>query len=342
MENTIGKRISHHRKRLGLTQDALAEKLGVTAQAVSKWENDQSCPDIAMLPLLAALFGITTDELLGVKPVHQAEVVEEEKEETDGVHIQKGQWEFRWDGGKKDALGFAVFVLLVGGLSLYGKLTGNPANLWDILWPSALLVFGLFRLLYRFSFWKLGCAAFGGYFLAANMGLLPLELGGELLIPAAILIFGLSLLVDALRKPDRPRFRISRDGVKLCDEKGKPKHGKNVYTTDGDSFVCNVSFGEGTRVVQLPQLAEGTIDLSFGELTVDLTGCGEIVDGCVVAANCAFGELEILVPRHCRVQTETSTAFASVRMVGEPAADAATTICVAGSTSFGEITIRYV
>ena len=42
MEETLGKRIVFHRKRLGLTQDALAELMGVIAQAVSKWENDQS------------------------------------------------------------------------------------------------------------------------------------------------------------------------------------------------------------------------------------------------------------------------------------------------------------
>ena len=56
MAETLGKRIAEHRKRLGLTQDALAEKLGITAQAVSKWENDLSCPDITMLPKLAEIF----------------------------------------------------------------------------------------------------------------------------------------------------------------------------------------------------------------------------------------------------------------------------------------------
>ena len=50
MEETMGKRIAACRKQLGLTQDALAEQLGVTAQDVSKWENDQSCPDITMIP----------------------------------------------------------------------------------------------------------------------------------------------------------------------------------------------------------------------------------------------------------------------------------------------------
>ena len=64
MEETIGKRIVNHRKRLGLTQEQLAESLGVTAQAVSKWENDLSCPDISLLPRLCRILGITSDELL--------------------------------------------------------------------------------------------------------------------------------------------------------------------------------------------------------------------------------------------------------------------------------------
>lgn len=54
-----------YRKELGLTQEALANKLGVTNQAVSKWESGQSCPDIALLPQIADLFGITIDALFG-------------------------------------------------------------------------------------------------------------------------------------------------------------------------------------------------------------------------------------------------------------------------------------
>ena len=53
MEETLGKRIMRHRKQLSLTQDQLAEQLGVTAQAVSKWENDQTAPDTIKLIQLA-------------------------------------------------------------------------------------------------------------------------------------------------------------------------------------------------------------------------------------------------------------------------------------------------
>lgn len=61
---SIGNRIAKYRKEKGLTQEALAEKLGVSSQAVSKWENDASCPDISLLPQLSNELGITTDELL--------------------------------------------------------------------------------------------------------------------------------------------------------------------------------------------------------------------------------------------------------------------------------------
>lgn len=62
---TMGNRIAEYRKKLGLTQDALAQKLNVSNQAVSKWESDQCCPDIQLLPRLADVFGISLDELFG-------------------------------------------------------------------------------------------------------------------------------------------------------------------------------------------------------------------------------------------------------------------------------------
>ncbi len=67
MENTIGKRIASLRRGKGLTQDELSEMMGVSPQAVSKWENDQSYPDITSLPQLAEILGITVDELLSGK-----------------------------------------------------------------------------------------------------------------------------------------------------------------------------------------------------------------------------------------------------------------------------------
>lgn len=62
---TIGDRIRTYRHQNQLTQEALANKLGISPQAVSKWEQNITAPDISLLPDLAACFSITTDELLG-------------------------------------------------------------------------------------------------------------------------------------------------------------------------------------------------------------------------------------------------------------------------------------
>lgn len=61
----FGERIAGLRRQFGLTQEGLAQKLGVTNQAVSKWESDQCCPDIMLLPALADVFGISMDTLFG-------------------------------------------------------------------------------------------------------------------------------------------------------------------------------------------------------------------------------------------------------------------------------------
>lgn len=71
MEYTIGKKIAEYRRAKGMTQDELAERLGVSPQAVSKWENDLSCPDIMLLPVLAKLFDTTVDDLLSGTPKNE-------------------------------------------------------------------------------------------------------------------------------------------------------------------------------------------------------------------------------------------------------------------------------
>lgn len=62
---TISEKILGLRRERGITQDALAAALGVTYQAVSKWENALACPDVTMLPKIAEYFGISIAELFG-------------------------------------------------------------------------------------------------------------------------------------------------------------------------------------------------------------------------------------------------------------------------------------
>ena len=60
----VGKQIAHLRKQNGLTQEELAEKLDISAQAISKWENGHSLPETMQLPVLAQIFGCSIDSIL--------------------------------------------------------------------------------------------------------------------------------------------------------------------------------------------------------------------------------------------------------------------------------------
>ncbi len=66
-KQTLGMMISSLRKEKGMTQLELAEKMGVTDKAVSKWERDLSFPDINSIPKLAEIFEVSVDELMQVK-----------------------------------------------------------------------------------------------------------------------------------------------------------------------------------------------------------------------------------------------------------------------------------
>lgn len=81
---TLGNKIALSRKNAGITQDVLAQQLGVTNQAVSKWESDQCCPDVMLLPKLADIFGISLDELFSreSQPGKEPEAVVTEQNQT--------------------------------------------------------------------------------------------------------------------------------------------------------------------------------------------------------------------------------------------------------------------
>ena len=337
MEETLGKRIMQHRKNMGLTQDQLAERLGVTAQAVSKWENDQSCPDISMLPKLAVLFGTTTDALLGREPVYEGQVVSEAQAECREEAQDEGNshWEFHWDAGRRGALTAAICVLLVGGLLFAARYLGWDVSFWGIAWPSFLLVYGLSGTMRHFGVTNVVVTLLGGYFLIDNLGIFDISLDKSLIFPGLILIFGVSLLIDALRKPRGSRFRIRKKGDIHHKTKGH-------FTQEGAGFEANLSFGEVTHRITLPRLAKGEASVSFGEMTLDLRDCGEIADGCEIDVSVSFGEVRLLVPSCYRVECASGTAFGDISTHGHPDSNARAVIYLSGSVSFGELEIYYV
>ena len=327
MEETLGKRIVQHRKRLGLTQDQLAEKLGVTAQAVSKWENDQSCPDISTLPRLAALFGTTTDALLGC--ALEAEIVSTDEEP------EKSGWEFHWDTGRHGSVCLAIFVLLVGGLMVAARSAHWDVGFWDIAWPSALLVFGLSSLPRRFHFTNAVCALLGGYFLVKNLGFLKFTFNEDLIFPVIVVVFGLSLLVDALGKPKKGHFHIHKKG-------DLPHNIKKQFAQENESFTCSVSFGEVTHRITLDRVNQGRANVCFGEMEVDLTTAGEIADGCRLDMNAHFGSLTLKLPKAYRVECAAGTSFGEISIHGHPDEQSKGTVMLSGGIHFGNLEIHYI
>ena len=65
------------RKERGMTQERLAELVGISFQAISKWENNLALPDITLIPQLAAIFGVTTDELFSYNLKQNQEEIED-------------------------------------------------------------------------------------------------------------------------------------------------------------------------------------------------------------------------------------------------------------------------
>jgi transcriptional regulator with XRE-family HTH domain len=327
MEETLGKRIVANRKRVGLTQDQLAEKLGVTAQAVSKWENDQSCPDIGILPQLAEIFGVTTDALLGrEEPAKVAEVVSEEE--------NKNKFEFHWDDGRRHGLKFAFYVLVVGVLYLLSQLLSWGMSFWDVLWPTSILMFGLTNLWPEFSFFSTGCVLLGGYFLVQRWLPLPENIDSGVIWAVLIVLFGISLLADALRKPKKPKYRVHYNGNK----------GKTVrnLVVEGDRFQYDGSFSDDTALISIDTLGGGEADCSFGNYVLDLSGVNHVTENCNVELDCSFGRLIVLIPRRFAAVIDEDSSFASVETAGRPDDDPLGCIRLACDCSFGSITIKYI
>lgn len=76
---TFGQRFGRFRRAKGLTQEDVAEKLNISPQAVSKWENDLTSPDISVLAEISEMFGVTLDELLGKEVADHAKVLPPEE-----------------------------------------------------------------------------------------------------------------------------------------------------------------------------------------------------------------------------------------------------------------------
>lgn len=86
MNIKIGEKIKKLRKEQDVTQEKLGEYLGISFQAISKWENGTALPDITLVPALARFFGVSTDELFAMNPEVEDEKVREYQKEYERLN----------------------------------------------------------------------------------------------------------------------------------------------------------------------------------------------------------------------------------------------------------------
>ena len=125
-KKTIGKFISALRKANGMTQKELGEKLFVSDKTVSRWECDECTPELSLIPLIAELFGITTDELLRGKrnsPVTEA-AVSEDAESRQRVKSDK-QFKLMLDRAERK---YKNLTLISIGITIFGLIAATVAN----------------------------------------------------------------------------------------------------------------------------------------------------------------------------------------------------------------------
>lgn len=131
---SFGSRLAQLRKSRNMTQEDLAECLNISAQAVSKWENDLTSPDLETLLKLAEIFGVSTDELLGrIKTeAHLAEIHEKKDINQMLLHIDVDSA----DGDRvRINLPMAIIKVLVESGAAMNFL-GGKASLENIDWKQ--------------------------------------------------------------------------------------------------------------------------------------------------------------------------------------------------------------
>lgn len=157
--NAFGEFLYELRKEQGMTQASLAEKLGVTNKAVSKWETGEAMPETSLLLPLAEIFGITVDELLngrrsgesGAKTApHQEDVPVSGGADIITNNLFTRGKDDEPESFSKKLCGVICAAVFLGGLAVYLCL-GALANLWHPYWvivPSCALSCGIIGIVF--------------------------------------------------------------------------------------------------------------------------------------------------------------------------------------------------
>ena len=136
MNIKLANRLVELRKANGLSQEALAEKLGLSRQSISKWERAEASPDTDNLIALAEIYGLTLDQLLGNSEIKEEPKSVEEPSESEKKELTEKQKKGKQKLIKTPLLFLAAVAIYAGGGIVLGPLW------WAIAWTIFLCVFG--------------------------------------------------------------------------------------------------------------------------------------------------------------------------------------------------------
>ena len=335
-KETMGKRISDLRKNKGMTQEQLAQQVGVTAQAVSKWENDLSCPDISILPQLAEALGVTTDELLGRAPLQTMK-----DEAKEGKAKDRAPYTVKVRLNRVERVAFAILLMGIGVVFLLNTFhviqLGTGITFWSVVWPFLVACVGVMACHSEINPFSIGLFLFGVYMLLFNLGIIPEQyrLSWSLIWPVALILIGLTILIHFLwpnlkKKDDRRIFEVEKEGDPIFD-----------CTDEGGFIHIDAAFSSQTkRVLAGNRFTGAKVDSSFGSIVLDLSEA-EIENGAQIDADISFGSLTVRLPASVGAKALCKAAFGGYDCPpGNP--DAAVKVQIAGDVSFGKIEVEYV
>ena len=125
----FGENLKKLRKERDLTQENLADFLGVTFQAVSKWERGEGYPDITILPDIASFFDVTVDDLLGINQAMNEEKLSSLIEEYDSLSNEQSRKEMLEKMKQISSNDFRVLLRELGYLVHFSDLKENSAKI---------------------------------------------------------------------------------------------------------------------------------------------------------------------------------------------------------------------
>ncbi len=307
---TLGEKIKEARKQAGISQEQLAEKMGISRSAVAKWEVNNGMPDIENLKLLANLLGVTIDYL--VDENEDFEKIAEKEEPREGGNKIKKIKSIMW-GIALISVGI-VFALNALNIADFDMFFDGWWTLFIIV-PCAVDLF-----VEREKTGNIIGLIIGVFLLLCCREILSFSMLWKMLIPAIIVIVGLKMILSGLlgNKADEIIANIKASG-------GETKVGTAIFS--GQDMNYDGEVFEGAELSAI-----------FGGVECNLKNA-IIEKDCAIKIEAIFGGIDIFVPDNVNVSVKSNCIFGGISNK-TPTRKNVPTLYITGTCVFGGVDIK--